>query len=120
MIRHFIHYVLLVTFSVFVLTTNAHASVMDVSDTVMAHVESTIEFPPHQTMMHCDETTAHVDTQSCCDCDCNCMLNHCHKVQNILPSVSTDLSSSLIQYVTDSTVTLQYSSITPRKRPPKV
>jgi len=113
----FFHYFLLVIFSVFVITSNTHAMSMQHSMTHTEQMTHSQMSDIHDAMSHCEQSDEKANV--CCDVDCSCTLSHCHKTPSVLPESLIAIHSERIDYLTDKPSTLQLSTVTPRKRPPK-
>jgi hypothetical protein len=113
----FFHYLLLVIFSVFVITSNTHAMSMQQSMTPTEQITHSQMSDVHGAMSHCEQNNEKANTY--CNVDCSCSLSHCHKTPSVLPKSLIAIHSERINYLTDKPSPLQLSTVTPMKRPPK-
>ena len=114
--KHLIHYLLLMTFSVFVLTSNVHAMDMALADSQTQQTEMSDMHHSHAAMADCEQSST-PDNDSCCDCDC--LMSHCHKSQSLVPDTAINLIQHHAQQNIELIIAVTEHASPPRKRPPK-
>ena len=118
MAKQLSNYLLLILFTVFTLTSNAHVMPMD---SVNEQPLTTISTTSHQHLdadISCQDSTQ-TEKQSCCQCDCSCMMNHCNNGASALSNVTIFPTQLLKTQLTYENAAIAYSNKNPRKRPPK-
>ncbi len=85
MSKSFLHYLLIVVFSVLALSANAKAMDMTLVDVHNQQLGSADMHHQHVEMNDCDQPlNLNTENVACCDGDCSCMMMHCNKTQMVL------------------------------------
>jgi len=117
MTKQFFHFLLILIFSVFTLSSNAFAQPITTAPLASQMEMSTAD--NSHAMADCHESVD-AKNKSCCETDCSCMLSHCYQAQTLLPNSLTSFQTQHTEQIRQASSVVVHRSITPQKRPPKV